>query len=235
MDPMRPPERPSAISVLQSTTLLNSLPFEDMDRLAAMSHMAFAERGTAIWLHGSETDFFGVVGSGFVKMVRSNSTGQEVTAELMGPGQIFGLLGTVDGTGCPLSARAVADCWYLKVPKAQFLPIYNQRTTLKDHIVRRTTTRLRNAYDMMARMSTGRVEERIAAILLILAQSYGRAEGKALLVDVPLTRQDIAEMAGTTVESTIRTMSRLQKEGVLETRSRRVLILDVPALEELLV
>ncbi|MCG9895070.1 MAG: Crp/Fnr family transcriptional regulator [Fimbriimonadaceae bacterium] len=228
------PERPTNIGVLRSSTLLNSLSEEQMMEVAGISHMAFAERAETIWLNGTTVDFFGVVGCGFVKMTRSTSHGQDVTTEVMGPGQVFGLLGVIDGMGCPQTARAICPTWYLKVPKRGFLPVYHQNVILKESLVRRTTTRLRSAYEMMARMSTGKVEERVAVILLILVESYGRQTAKGSLIQVPLTRQDIAEMAGTTVESTIRTISKWQKAGWVSVASRRFTILDMDAIEAFL-
>lgn len=225
-DMPRYPERPTALEVLRSSTLLNSVSSEDLDRLAATSHLAFAERGETIWLDGTDVDFIGMVGVGFVKMVKSTSTGQELTHEIMGPGQIFGLLGMVEGSGCPLAARAVCHVWYLKMPKREVGPIYERNPSLRDHLVRRTTVRLRHAHEMLARLSTGTVESRVAAVLMLLAESYGRDDDKGLLIDVPLTRQDIAEMAGTTVESTIRVMSKWQKAGLVATNSKHVTILD---------
>ena len=88
--------------------------------------------------------------------------------------------------------------------------------------------------DLMARMSSGKVEQRIAAILFILAESYGTRDASSLRLEVPLTRQDISEMAGTTVESTIRTMSRWQKEGLIVTDRQYVTISDEAALTEIL-
>lgn len=228
------PERPTNIAALRSSTLFNSLTGEDLDELARVSHMAYAERGETIWMRGNHVDFYGLTGVGFVKMVRSLATGQEVTAEIIGPGQIFGLLGTIEGTGCPLTARAVCNTWYLKIPKAQFMPIYEERPVLKEHLLRRTTQRLRQNMDIMAKMATGKVEERIALILFLLSQSYGDENAKGVSIQVPLTRQDISEMAGTTVESTIRVMSRWQKEGIIESDHRIITILDEEGLENVL-
>ncbi|HZH99286.1 MAG TPA: Crp/Fnr family transcriptional regulator, partial [Fimbriimonadaceae bacterium] len=205
-------EKPTVESVLQSSTLLNALTPEEMRQLKDLSRVVRAEKGEVIWLSGSDVDFFGLASTGFVKMVRSNADGTDVTAELMGPGQIFGMMGTITHTGCPLSAVAVTDLWYLRVPKRPFLQIYESNVAMKDRLVRRLTNRLHSAIDLMARMSSGRVEERIAAILFILSESYGERNGRELTLRVPLTRQEISEMAGTTVESTIRVMSRWQKE-----------------------
>lgn len=89
--------------------------------------------------------------------------------------------------------------------------------------------RLHSKHDLIAQLSSGTVEQRIAAILLLLAESYGHETEFGLQLDVPLTRQDISEMAGTTVESTIRTMSKWQKEGIIETEKHYVTIKDKKA------
>lgn len=226
------PERPSVLSVLKSSTVFNALTSQDIDDLAAVSHLAYAERGETIWFRGSQVDFFGLVGVGFVKMVRSFSNGQEATAEIMGPGQLFGLLGVIEGQGCPLTARSVCHCWYLKVPKTSILPIFEERIIFKDQLLRRTTQRFRQNVDVLAKMASGRVEERIALVLMLLSESYGREGEGGIEIQVPLTRQDIAEMAGTTVESTIRTMSRWQKEKVVKSDHMIVTIIDENALLE---
>jgi CRP/FNR family transcriptional regulator len=228
------PERPSVISVLRSSTLLNALTADDLEELATLSHLAYAERGETIWMKGNQVDFFGLVGNGFVKMVRSFATGQEVTSEIIGPGQIFGLLGVIEGGGCPLEARSVSNAWYLKIPKREILHIHEQRLVFKDQLLRRTVTRFRQSVDMMAKMTTGKVEQRIALIRLMLAESYGEQTAEGVRLKVPLIRQDIAEMAGTTVESTIRTMSRWQKKNWLSSDHKHITITKMELLEEFL-
>jgi CRP/FNR family transcriptional regulator, nitrogen oxide reductase regulator len=228
-------ERPKVINVLQSNTLLNALTPDEMETLAQVCRPVYVERGEMIWWSGADVDFFGLAADGFVKMVRSCSSGTDVTMELFGPGQIFGMMGTITRTGCPLSAYAVTNLWYLRMPKRPFLDIYEKNVPLKDHLIRKTALRLHSAVDLMARMSSGRVDERIAAILFILSESYGRTEpGGTTRLDVPLTRQEISEMAGTTVESTIRVMSRWQKDGIIETDRQHVVILDSERLSSIL-
>ena len=147
--------KPSVQSLLQSSTLLNALTPAELDILMGQSRVAHAEKGEILWLAGDQVDFFGLAGSGFIKMVRGSADGNDVTIELMGPGQIFGLMGTISLTGCPLTAMAVTDCWYLRIPKRQMLQIYETSTALKDRLVRRMTLRLHGAMDLMAKMSSG--------------------------------------------------------------------------------
>lgn len=228
-------EKPSVYSVLQSSTLLNALTSEEVDKLAAVSRVVHVNRGDYIWLKGSDVDYFGLAATGFVKMVRSCADGTDVTMELFGPSQLFGLCGTICGMGCPLTAVAVTDLWYLRIPKRTFMEIYSSSATLKDRMVRRLTLRLQNAHHMISSLSGGRVEERVAVVLFMLAESYGQKEGKSILLRVPLTRQEISEMAGTTVESTIRTISRWQKDGLVSTDHHYIRILDESGLREMIV
>lgn len=225
------PEKPSIYSVIGACSVLNSLSKEESVHLAGDSFLAYAERGEAIWLAGAPSDFFGIVGTGFVKMTRTTPQAAEIAVELLGPGQCFGLLATIEGRAFPLSAAAVTNCWYLKVSRRAILDLYNENVNLRDMMLRNLAPRLRRAHDMMARLSAGKVEHRIAAVLLILADSYGRT-GKlgGVRLNVPLTRQDIAEMAGTTVETCIRVMSRWQKSGLVTTDRQVITIRDLDAL-----
>lgn len=227
-------EKPSVRTTLAASNLLCTLSTSDLEELAQGCRMVPVSRGEVIWISGAEADFFGLCADGFVKMVRSCASGSDVTLELMGPGQLFGLMGTVTRTGCPLSAVAVTDLWYARITKSTFLRIYERNHALKDLLLKRTTLRLHGFVDFMARLSSGKVEERIAAILFILAESYGHREKGHLSLRVPLTRQEIGEMAGTTVESTIRTMSRWQKDGLIQTEQQFITILDERRLHQLL-
>ncbi|KAA0225691.1 MAG: CRP-like cAMP-activated global transcriptional regulator [Fimbriimonadales bacterium] len=224
----------SNLHVLRSSTLLNSLTTEQIESLATSSKLVTVDKGHVIWTSGAVVDFFGLVGSGFIKMCRSTADGQETTVEIVGPGQIYGLLGTIDGSGCPLSSIAVTKTVYLRIPKRAFMPIYEANNALKDRLVRRTTLRLRSAHDLMARLISGRVDQRIAAVLMILSESYGEEVEGGIRINVPLTRQDVADMTGTTVESAIRTMSRWQKDGLIQTDHHYVVLTRVREIEALL-
>lgn len=218
-------------SILRSSHLLRALSDDELDSLAVDCRMYRVEKSETIWTHGSTVDFFGLVGFGFVKMTKTTPTGTDVSLEIMGPGQIFGLLGVLTGDGCSLSAVALTDSVYVRIPKGAFERVYEGSGPLKDKLLRKTALRMHQKLDFMAMLSTGKVEERIAAVLFILAESYGELDGRLIRVGVPLTRQHIAELAGTTTESTIRTLSKWTQDGLLTTEHQFITIQDVPGLE----
>jgi len=128
----------------------------------------------------------------------------------------------------------VTNCWYLKVPTRAIHEVYQTNERLRDSLLRSLAPRLRKAHEMMARMSSEKIEQRLAAVLLILAESYATDSEDGTVLTVPLTRQDLAEMAGTTVETAIRVMSKWQKQQVLSTNHQWITIRSIPALEDLL-
>jgi CRP-like cAMP-binding protein len=227
--------RPSVIDVIETCSLLNALKDEERLNLAEKSFLAFAERGETIWLAGGPSHFVGIVGNGFVKMTRTTIQGSEVAMELLGPGQCFGLFAAIEGRAYPLTATAVTTTWYVKIPTRVLIEVYNNSSAFKDQIVRSLGPRLRRAHDMMARMAASKVEQRIAAVLLILIDSYGEKTDQGVRINVPLTRQDLSEMAGTTVETSIRTMSKWQKAGIIATDHQMITVVSPSALDELLI
>lgn len=227
-------DRPTKKAILDSCHLLSSLTQDQRIELATVSHLASADRGELIWLAGATPDTIAVIGTGFVKMTKNSSQGTETTVELVGPGQCIGVLAAIEGRNMPLNAAAITPTWHLKVPTKALLDLYERVDALKDQIVKSIGPRLRKAHEMMSRLSSGSVEERLAAVLFILADSYGIGSGSHIKINVPLTRQDLSEMAGTTVESAIRVMSKWQKEGIVSTEHQMITICRQPELEECL-
>jgi len=225
-------DRPSKKSVIESCDLFGILSSEQRDTLALHSHMAHAERGETIWLAGSPSEAVAVLGQGFVKMTKNSAQGTEIAVELVGPGQCIGVLAAIEGREMPLNAVAITCTWYLKVPTRLLLELYEKVDALKDQVVKSIGPRLRKAHEMMSQLSSGTVEKRIAAVLLILAESYGNRVAKRVQLTVPLTRQDLAEMAGTTVETAIRVMSKWQKDGLVFTEHQVITLCDRRRLEE---
>lgn len=224
------PERPPIVAVVEACTLLNGVAPEHRERLVSETYLAYAERGEVIWFAGADSRFAAVVGVGLVKMTRTTPQSTSVTVELMGPGQSLGIIAALEGRVYPLTAIAVTNCWYLKVPCELLRQVYAGSEFLRDQALRSMSPRLRRAHDMMARMSSAKVDQRIAAVLLLLMDSYGVKSTNGVTLSVPLTRQDLAEMAGTTVETTIRVMSRWTKQKLVSAERQRVTILDAARL-----
>jgi len=225
--------KPSDIAkALEDSEIFGSLPRSVLDELRPHFKGAQVVKGEYLFFEGDESDRIYLCPKGRIKVVRHSTEGKEVLIEVVPEGRPFALLSGVQRN--PLSASAVAmeDCALLSIDRERFLALLEERPELSMSVIQDLASRLREARDRIRSLALERVEQRIARILLTLAESLGRrAEGRIVL-DLALTRQDIASMVGTTVESAIRTMSRFQKESILRTaHGGRVEILDLKKLE----
>lgn len=217
---------------LRQSSLFGVLSEAELDQLGASCRFRRCVKGEPIWLSGEDSSFIGLVVIGFVRMVKTNPNGSEMTAELMGPGQTFGLLGVLAGCGCPLMAYGLTNTSYLAIPKTAFMNAYESSSALKDVLLRRTAIRMHGKIDFMSKLSAGSADERLAAVLLTLSESYGQVTPVGTELEVPLTRQALAEMSGLTTETVIRTLSRWTQGGLISTDQQQITIVNPPALEE---
>lgn len=217
-------------SIIASSKMLRVLGAQNLEDLTFHSRIATAKRDDLIWKYGSDVNFVGVLGEGFVKMAHPAIKGHAYILDLFGPGQVFGLTSVVTGVDCPKSAIALNDVTFVKIPKQIIHQLYEACDQFKHQIVLRLSERMRLGSELLDTLSNGHADQKIAAVLLVLFKNYAVDGPVGPQIEIPLTRKLISSMAGTTVESAIRVLSRWQKAGVVRTDDRHVTILDESAL-----
>ena len=160
-------------------------------------------------------------------------TGKDVIIEILGAGDPLGAVAVYEGRPYPASAVAIEDTTCVLVPRDAFFALLEQHPTLVRGLLAGLTLRLVDLTNRLAELTGGRVEPRFARLFLKLAEEQGRKERDGVFVPVPLTRQELADMTGTTIETCIRIMSRWGKQGVVRTEKDGFVVLDTPELETL--
>jgi CRP-like cAMP-binding protein len=203
--------------LLAQLPLLAGLPARDLAELAALARLDQYPAEATIFNQGDPSDRFWLLRDGRVKIVHLAEAGRETILEVISPGEAFG--GTVlFMPEHPAAARAMTPAETVSVPGEAYARLVAQHPQVAQRLVRMLGARLHSLMGLQV-LSGERVERRLAHILLKLADRAGRAEpGGGVLITLPLTRQDLAEMAGTTLETAIRTMSRFRAQGWVETR-----------------
>lgn len=221
-------------AALAEVEIFGSLPAQTLAELAPHFREYALVKGEYLFFEGDKSERIYIALRGRIKVVRHSSDGKEVLLEVVPAGRPFALLSGIERY--PLSASAVAmeDCTLLSIDSDHFLKLLGANPELSMSVIHDLVGRLRDARDRIRSLALERVEQRIARVLLTLADSVGkRVEGRVIL-DLSLTRQDIASMVGTTVESAIRTMSRFQKDGILKTgHGGRIEILEMEELRKI--
>jgi CRP-like cAMP-binding protein len=173
------------------------------------------------------------VKTGRVKIVRHSKTGKDVVLELVGPGEIFGGVAVIERRPYPAAAQTTEPTVVLKVPADAVNALTERHPSLVKELALMIGRRLRQAHDSVKSLSVDPVEARLAATLLRLAEREGTRSKQGLTLPFHLTRQSLADMTGTTVETAIRIVSRWLKDGLLADDGARLRVVDVEALRAL--
>ena len=168
-----------------------------------------------------------------MKICKSTPAGKDVILEVFGVGDPFGAVAVYEGRRFPASAVAIEDTVCVLVPRQDFFALLEQHPSLVRGLLLGLTHRLIELTNRMAELTGGRVEPRLARLFLKLADDNGQARADGVFIPLPLSRQEIADLTGTTIETTIRIMSRWGKQGVVRTEKDGFVVMDRQELEDL--
>jgi CRP-like cAMP-binding protein len=227
------PDRPANESALRACPIFAGIGDADLASLAEGSFMAYAEGGETIWRAGVPSGYCAVLAVGFVKLTRMTPEGRVYSVEVLGPGQVFGLLSAIEDVPFPLSATAASNCWYLKMPRAALMEVYERSSSLKDGIIHSLGPRFRRSLAMTSRFSRGPVEARIAAVLLSLAESYGSRCGDGVALTLRLSTEELGRLASATADATSRVLSKWARAKLVQSEGDRLRIIQPDALSAL--
>lgn len=219
--------------VLRETPSFRRLSAEDRQRVAGVARLKSFARGETVFAEAEPSDFFYSVASGRVKVVKMLPSGKEVILEVFSAGEPLGAVAVYEGRPFPASAIAMEDTSCILIPRASFFSLLEQYPTLVRGILTGLTLRLIELTKRLAELSGGRVEARFARLFLKLAQDVGKPRPDGTFVALPLSRQELADMTGTTIETCIRIMSRWGKDEIVRTEKDGFTVIDTTALETL--
>lgn len=217
-------------SVLGSSPIFSHLPPQEKQLLAAQFRLEEYQDQEPIFFQGDPSEGFYLVLSGKVKIMKMSETGHAVMLELVLPGEVFGALAVFDGKPYPATAQAMGRAQVARLTRAQVMEFISRRPEVASKTIMEVTDRVRKAHEMRMRMATQRVERRIVEALLELAPRIGESTDRGIRIE--LTRRDIAEIVGTTVETCIRMFGRLKAQGLVESHRGWIVIRDMQALRE---
>jgi len=191
---------------------------EELAELAGLAARRSFVPGEFVFWEGDAPDSFYIVIEGRVKVLKHSSLGKEFIIAFFGPGEIFGEVAVFQDRPYPASAQAAADTKVLRIRREDFLSFVAQRPQVVLRVISVLGERLRDAQGRLKDLAGERVEQRLAGTLLMLSAKLGAT--------LPFTRQEIADMAGTTTETAIRFISRLKAGEIIRSARGRITILD---------
>jgi CRP-like cAMP-binding protein len=217
--------------VLQRSAIFRRLTPDDRRRLAAVTTLREFEKGVMLFSEGSASDALYTVIAGRVKVFKTTARGADVILEIFGPGDPVGAVAVYESRPYPASAVALEPTTCLIVPRQAFFSLLETYPSMVRGLLVGLTHRMVELTNRLAELSGGRIEPRLARFLLKLADDIGQRRENAIFIPMSLSRQELADMIGTTIETSIRIMSRWGKQDIVRTEKDGFTIVDRSALE----
>jgi len=225
-----PISREEAISKIP---FLQDLTARELKKIAPYFQEYRFKRNQHIFREGDPANRFYIIKSGRVRLLKTAASGKEMVLEVMVPGQLCGgtaLFGEVHRNG----AQAVEATIAYGISRDGYQDLLSTNPKIARGIIKYLGAKLMDAHDVIISLVSSKVESRIASVIVRLCENHGSVIDNGILINIRLTRQDIADIVGSTVETTIRTISRFQKQGLLATVSGNLLVKNIDAFKEMM-
>lgn len=207
----------------------------DMEEVKPYLIPAKFRKKEVIFSEGDPSDWLYVVIKGKVKITKLSQNGREIILEIISPMDFFGGVAVMRGFPYPANAVAMDDAELLKISRSNLMRILDRFPNLMYCMAMNIGDRIKGSHEALKNIAVEKVESRIASMLIKLADKAGSeplGDG-SVTIDMKLTKQDIAEMVGTTVETSIRTMSKFKKLGIVSEKGGKITIKDINKLKAL--
>ena len=199
---------------------------EDLRLFAEKGILRSIEEGEFFFFQGDPARYAYVLVSGRAKLLQTNQVGQQVNLRIIKEWQMFGALGAVrENATYPATAQALEPSTALAIESSFLQEMMETRPHLNVNLMQLMTGYIMEMQERYRELATERVERRIALTILRLAGQIGkRAEGKEMTVELPLSRQDVAEASGTTIYTVSRVLADWERRGLVDAGRERVVI-----------
>lgn len=205
----------------------------EQDELLREARSTRYPKGTAVFEQGAEADRFFVLLHGHLRVEMTTPQGQQSVVRYVSAGELFGVAPAMSLSHYPATAIAAVDSIALAWPSASWTRLVAKYPSLASSALRTVGSRLQDTQARVMEISNEQVEQRVAHALLRLAKQAGRKVESGVEIDFPISRQDVAEMTGTTLHTVSRILSAWENQGLVEGGRQRIVLRDPQRLREL--
>ena len=217
--------------MLSQPPLLSGLLPEHQQELLTAGHPRLLQPRDVLGGQGDPAELLALVQVGHLKLSRVNEAGAESLVRFVGPGDCYGAIVLRPESRYPVSATAVEPSRVLVWPRRVIIGFAERVPQLRANLFDEVTRRMSAMIEAAQELATERAPQRVARALLRVAEHGGIREGSAVRIVHPLTRQELANLTGTTLFTVSRLMSGWETEGFVRSGRGAVTILDPEGLE----
>jgi CRP-like cAMP-binding protein len=213
-------------SLVAELPLFIGLSSDDLEAILSEARSLRIARNAAVFEQGEEAHSFFVLLHGHVRASKTTPAGEQIVVRYVSRGETFGVAKAIGLPSYPATAIAVADSVVLAWSSEVWPRLVERFPALVANTLQTVGARLQETHTRVMEMSTEQVEKRIAHALLRLVNQSGRKVDHGIEIDFPISRQDIAQMIGTTLHTVSRTLSAWETKGLVESSRQKITVLE---------
>ncbi len=213
-------------------SLISDLPlFADFDQQALVeflggAHSNLIKKDSHVFSQDEEAHSFFLLLDGYVRVEQTLPNGDLIIIRYASAGELLGMAPALGRDTYPANSVAVVDCIVLSWPSGMWSGLVGNFPSFAAEAGKTVGSRLQEAHERIAEMATEQVQQRLANALLRLANQTGKKTADSILIDFPISRQDLSDMTGTTLHTVSRTLSSWEKQGMVRSGRKKIEILS---------
>jgi CRP/FNR family transcriptional regulator, nitrogen oxide reductase regulator len=220
-------------NLIQALPVFGAMGEAELDDVIAHARAQRIPKGSAVFQQGEKATAFFVLLHGRLKVVKTTPHGEQMIIRFVHPGDIYGIAKALRREDYPATVMAVVDSVTLVWPAEIWDDFMTSHPAFAVNVMQMMGDRLQEAHTRIKELSTEEVEHRVAHTVLRLIAQSGKQTDEGVLVDFPITQQELAEASGTTLHSVSRTLSAWEGAGLVSIGRRRIVVRDAEALTAL--
>jgi CRP/FNR family transcriptional regulator, nitrogen oxide reductase regulator len=213
-------------SLIAGLPVFEGIAAADLDRIVGQARSIRIAKDQPVFEQEQEAHSFFLLLDGHVRVIKSTQDGHEVTVRYISPGELMGIASALGRTTYPANAIAVVDCVALAWSSQLWPAFATSFPSFGANTYKAVGSRLQDAHARVIEMSTEQVEQRVAHALLKLIKQSGRKTEEGILIDFPISRQDVAEITGTTLHTVSRLLSAWEDQGLVRSGRQKVVVVE---------
>jgi CRP/FNR family transcriptional regulator len=211
-------------------SLFNGLQPEDLNRVNNHKTCVLYKKGQNIFYEGTRPTGLFCMNGGKVKVVKNDVQGKEFILYLAKPGDFLGYRALLSEEFYGATATVLEDAKICFIPREDFFEVLQKNPVFMRKVVKEVCKDMGIMEERMAEIAHKSVRERLAGSLLMLKETYGMEGEKSELIDIALSREDLASIVGTASETIIRLLSEMKSENIIAFEGKKIRVLDAKKL-----
>jgi len=208
----------------------SDLPHDDLETLSSHKSCVAYKKGQTLFYEGTRPMGVFCINHGKVKVYKMGSNGKEQILFISQPGDFLGYRSLLSEEFYGASATVLEQAAICFIPKSDFLTILNRNPGFFQKLMKAVCQELGVMEEKLAQLAQKSVRERLAATIIMLKETYGMEGEGSDVIDIALSREDLANIVGTATETVIRLLSDFKSDGMIALKGKKIQVLDAKRL-----